>query len=449
MLIRWRRLLHLPTESSLFFTFSRLNLPFFMPTSSSSTTAKMAESNHADKLAAWKSQLEQAQKDLQSSIMSAETATHVEHLKNTNHDNFEFSVVTYNILADCFADKLDNAELKEYRYGHVQAPYLTWAHRWKNIERDVMAMDADIVCLQEVMFSTFDSHLVPFFAANGYTGILQNDTNRMERQATANATFYKATIFTPDYTLPRSRTLLHVFRHLQHGFTIALVNGHLQGDPKRRADRVSQVTNALKKLEKQKPDCIVITGDFNDGADTTPCTSLQETSRLASAAAFVTSLQESYPSLLTPWLLVDALRNVSEPTFVSRWYTGRIDQMIVSSNLATMAVLSPMMGRSTLVEKHSLPNVLCGSDHLPAGATLRFLPSCVSVLPPPPAPDAAVVPPDVLLAWRQLLKTSPPKPVGRPDPGLMADLKAFALAKKAFLQQLPADVAEVVKKTKA
>jgi hypothetical protein len=63
----------------------------------------------------------------------------------------------------------------------------------------------------------------------------------MARQSTGNATFYKTTIFTADLSIHRSRTLLSVLRNVQYGFTVGLANGHLQGDPERRADRVSQV----------------------------------------------------------------------------------------------------------------------------------------------------------------------------------------------------------------
>ena len=108
-----------------------------------------------------------------------------------------------------------------------------------------------------------------------------------------------------------------------------------------------------------------------------------------------------------------------------------------------------MLGRETLVAEHSLPNALCGSDHLPIGASFHFVSTSLHCLPAPPAPDAAVVDPEVLAAWRSLLQTSPPKPNGRPDPTEMAALRLFAAEKKAFLQTLPAAVVAVLKKVKA
>jgi hypothetical protein len=107
-----------------------------------------------------------------------------------------------------------------------------------------------------------------------------------------------------------------------------------------------------------------------------------------------------------------------------------------------------MLGQEALVAEESLPNVLCGSDHLPIGAAFHFLPASLACLPEPPIPDKTAVSPEVLADWQRLLQTGPPKPRGRPNPEEMAALRTFAAAKKAFLDQLPAKMADVVKKIK-
>ncbi len=42
----------------------------------------------------------------------------------------------------------------------------------------VRMLDADIVCLQEVMFEHFDGTYQPFFTSMGYAGVMQNNQKR-------------------------------------------------------------------------------------------------------------------------------------------------------------------------------------------------------------------------------------------------------------------------------
>ena len=50
---------------------------------------------------------------------------------------------------------------------------------WHPIYADTLArLDADIVCLQEVMFSSFDDDFRPFFSRLGFTGVMQNSSKR-------------------------------------------------------------------------------------------------------------------------------------------------------------------------------------------------------------------------------------------------------------------------------
>eukprot|EP00730_Choanoeca_flexa_P012477 TRINITY_DN4313_c0_g1_i2.p1 TRINITY_DN4313_c0_g1~~TRINITY_DN4313_c0_g1_i2.p1 ORF type:complete len:317 (+),score=52.25 TRINITY_DN4313_c0_g1_i2:619-1569(+) len=266
--------------------------------------------------------------------------------------------------------------------------------------------------------------------------------NRMEKQDIANATFCRRAIFELVETSPRSRTLLNVLRHRQEDWTLGLANCHLQGDPKRRADRVNQVLNAWKSLASYHPDCVIVAGDFNDGVGTPPYTQLMDT-----CAAAISP--NDYGELTCPWLMYDTLRNVTQPSLVTPGYTGRLDQVITSVNLDTTATLLPWLHRDADISTDMTPNAVCGSDHLPVGAILRFNPATRACISPPPKADPSVVDDDVKAAWIALLRTAPPKPSGRPGPEQMAALKAHAEEKKAFLARLPEVVAKVVKKIKA
>lgn len=61
----------------------------------------------------------------------------------TNGDPDEFSVLTFNILADVFAQR-DAAACSE------SGVIYSWQHRWPLIEKTIAAAGADVVLLQEV-----------------------------------------------------------------------------------------------------------------------------------------------------------------------------------------------------------------------------------------------------------------------------------------------------------
>ena len=56
--------------------------------------------------------------------------------------------------------------------GSVQAEddVLQWQHRWPRVQQRLRALDADVVCLQEV--NHFAECFAPFMASLGYAGAL-------------------------------------------------------------------------------------------------------------------------------------------------------------------------------------------------------------------------------------------------------------------------------------
>ena len=52
------------------------------------------------------------------------------------------SVVSYNILCQNFATR--------QRLPHVFQRWLEWGHRWRLLRDELAALQADVVCLQEV-----------------------------------------------------------------------------------------------------------------------------------------------------------------------------------------------------------------------------------------------------------------------------------------------------------
>ncbi|KAK0040079.1 DNA ligase 1-like isoform X3 [Biomphalaria pfeifferi] len=79
-----------------------------------------------------------------------------------------FSVVSYNILADC--------HLKRGDYAYVKPQFLETVYRHFLLMKELTYLDGDIVCLQEVNPSYYDSHLLPEMIKRGYTGSFMKRT---------------------------------------------------------------------------------------------------------------------------------------------------------------------------------------------------------------------------------------------------------------------------------
>ncbi|XP_055888209.1 uncharacterized protein LOC106076991 isoform X1 [Biomphalaria glabrata] len=79
-----------------------------------------------------------------------------------------FSVVSYNILADC--------HLKRGDYSYVKPQFLETVYRHFLLMKELTYLDGDIVCLQEVNPSYYNSHLLPEMIKRGYTGSFMKRT---------------------------------------------------------------------------------------------------------------------------------------------------------------------------------------------------------------------------------------------------------------------------------
>jgi len=76
-----------------------------------------------------------------------------------------FSVVTYNILADC--------HMKDEWYPFTPKEKFTSSQRHDQIMEELQVLDGDIVCLQEVGPKYFREKLNPSMTEIGYKGLLQ------------------------------------------------------------------------------------------------------------------------------------------------------------------------------------------------------------------------------------------------------------------------------------
>jgi CCR4-NOT transcription complex subunit 6 len=76
-----------------------------------------------------------------------------------------FKTVCFNVLAQIYATR--------QMYGYCPIWALAWDYRKNLLVREILAHNADIICLQEVQSNHFDTFFVPRLSAAGYDGIFK------------------------------------------------------------------------------------------------------------------------------------------------------------------------------------------------------------------------------------------------------------------------------------
>ncbi|XP_060067696.1 ABC transporter F family member 4-like [Ylistrum balloti] len=99
--------------------------------------------------------------------------------------NKQFSVVSYNILAQCHLERND--------YTFTESQYLTESYRHQNLVKEIEYLGADLVCMQEVGPLYFESLLKPAMSKLGYEGVMKKRTQEYFNEG--EATFYKTSRF--------------------------------------------------------------------------------------------------------------------------------------------------------------------------------------------------------------------------------------------------------------
>lgn len=166
----------------------------------------------------------------------------------------DVKVLSWNILAPCWVDGL--------RYGHVHPDKLQWSARRLDVVAEISSTNADIVCLQEVEYALFEQDIFPTMVSLGYAGVIQKDPKRSSDHPAGNATFWRDGVLQLESETSRSRTLTTVLAD-KLGRRIAVVNCHLEGDPRQSTTRVKQLQTALKQVNGMQHHGMLVVGDFN------------------------------------------------------------------------------------------------------------------------------------------------------------------------------------------
>ncbi|KAI8464931.1 MAG: hypothetical protein J3K34DRAFT_489601 [Monoraphidium minutum] len=298
------------------------------------------------------------------------------------------SVVSYNILADCYAWNLT----------YCAPLHLVWQYRWPAVAAALEAAAADIVCLQEVDAAKLED-LQAWAAAFGY-GIAAQE---VAGKPALCATLYKVARFRPWWAdTKRSRAVCCALLYLDSaGATQArsafsevlyVANMHLEGHPDKGAERMVQARNALASLARHQESqglppaacSVVACGDFNEGpaggvahllrAGWAPLLGAPGAKAPAGGGGgggggggLGAGLAEEVSEATQPYLLQDAYAANPLP------YTRRvprsaasIDQLWVSAH----AAVTHLLHATSPADAEGMPNAQQPSDHLPLGATV-------------------------------------------------------------------------------
>lgn len=350
----------------------------------------------------------------------------------------ELSVVSWNTLSKTWLEK----SREDAEYVNVPLECFDWCSRSERLVAALLALDADVVMLQEVDFEVFqDSFLDPLSQA-GYLGVMQNHVRRTTEQPCGNATFWKREKLILQWAEHRSRTLITGFSLLDGtsaGSRVTVINAHLESSPSKCGQRAAQLHSALGKVCSS--DAVILGGDFNTGTDS-PINAVLRNFRWhghALAAAY------EHPD-------AETTAQASECTFAaSGGHRYAIDHIFYShEKLRPTALLEALPEdlrfKCLGVACKGLPDAHVPSDHIPIGAIFAVSPTQADVpvtieMPKTKAEETLLwnssnnpLSDEQQQTWLMLCSGCSSKPKGRPTPEEIESLRQEKEARLARAQ---------------
>ena len=230
----------------------------------------------------------------------------------------------------------------------------------------------------------------------GYDGMLQNHKHRADTQPCANATFWRKDKFVCVNSIHKSRTLTVGLKFIhadsKDEIDVVVINVHLEASQTSQAARAAQFASALSSISKLSSSssssslsssCILVSGDFNTGADS----ALHHTVRNHKIMhAHLASVYE-HPSTLgsTPVQHCTFAVGTSSTTVTSKGQVNTaarysIDHILYTHNRLNLMSYFDMLHHHDMREYEvspssiGWPSMRVPSDHLPIAAVFEFVP---------------------------------------------------------------------------
>jgi nocturnin len=256
-------------------------------------------------------------------------------------------VLQWNTLADQLAKD----------FPHVPDDCLLWSFRLPLIRAELMRVNADVLCLEEV--DHYEDFLQPLMREQGYEGVFQKKPG-WHRDGTA--IFYRTSLVEVQQQRVESFEgqsqflLLLECKYKPASLDFVVVAIHLKSKPEFEENRLTEARVLLEALERYGTKPIILAGDFNS-----------------------TPSQQVYPLLSnSPLHLQSAYYNTinagSEPDYTSHKYRKQLVSYTIDyiwvRGWSTSAVLS--IPTPDLIGPSGLPSANYPSDHFAIVADLSL-----------------------------------------------------------------------------
>ena len=250
-----------------------------------------------------------------------------------------------------------------------------------------MRSNADVVCLQEVMFTVFEDDLVPALRGLGYDGLMQNDRKRGDTHPQGVAIFWKRDKLSLSGECHRTRTMVAVLADSEDR-RCAVVNCHLEGRPDKSVARVKQLQTTLAELVRKHPHHgLVVCGDFNCMLGSSACGAYLA---FGAAAPGVLEWDHEVPVEVLaiaphPYSLTSAYDFDPAAASIGKVFTycgqpgqpvDGLDQVWHTHGELACVARRPLFAsdeqRVSMI-RTGLPGPACPSDHVPVGAAFTWV----------------------------------------------------------------------------
>jgi len=191
--------------------------------------------------------------------------------EGTADDASKFRLSSWNILAQDYADRCSHL------YGHLASKkqLLNWPVRWTKISDEIKELNSDVLCLQEVQFSCYDSEVRPFLERLRYKCRYLQKRNLPDGSLIAfkegifkNVLTKEIHMWHPDKCPTGQIGLLVLLEHVKSGKMILVSTTHLVFNPYRGDWKLKQIMEILAEIyeilrNSRKKPAVVLCGDLN------------------------------------------------------------------------------------------------------------------------------------------------------------------------------------------